>query len=129
MSFFINSFITVVWAKLETPFALLHPTTPTAPLKTPDFKQSASGFTVPAGSIWEFTTLSNCPTIASVLYPTVELALCSGINTFDLSLFGKFNTADLTISFAILNASSSLNSMYVDPVIFAFGDVVMNFVW
>ena len=33
------------------PLALLHPTTPTAPLNTPDFKQSANGLRVPDGSI------------------------------------------------------------------------------
>ena len=41
------------------PLALLHPTTPATPLNTPDFKQSANGLRVPAGSICEFTTLSN----------------------------------------------------------------------
>ena len=128
MSFLINSFIIVICALLETPLALLHPTTPTAPLNTPDFKQSANGFRVPVGSICEFTTLSSCPSIASRLYPTVALDFNSGISTFDLSLFLKFNIASLTICFASSYAVSSENSIYVDSAILAFGDVVMNFV-
>ena len=79
-----------MWALLEMPLALLHPTTPATPLNTPDFKQSANGLRVPAGSICEFTTLSNWPSIAFRLYPTVALDFNSGISTFDLSLFLKF---------------------------------------
>ena len=116
-------------ALLETLLALLHPTTPTTPLNTPDFKQSANGLRVPAGSIWEFTTLSNWPNIACSLKPTVVDDFNSGINTFSLSLFLKFNIASFTICFASSYAVFSENSIYVDPAILAFGDVVMNLVW
>ena len=108
MSFLINSFIIVTWASFETPLALLHPTTPAAPLNTPDFRQSVNGLTVPAGSIWEFTTLSNWFTTASTLYPTVAPDFNSGISTFDLSLFLKFKIASLTIALASSSACSSI---------------------
>ena len=53
----------------------------------------------------------------------------SGLLTLSGFLFGKFSIASFIIFLAVSTAFYGLNSIYMEPMIFAFVLVVMTFVW